>query len=612
MNKSRTGLRVLLASAFVVLVIVYLHRSEPSNNTGISAVFDERGVLILSGAEKTKTCRIEDKDGKIVAEFSPHGKSRMEVRLHTSTEQPYFLFPDNLAPLKAVTPTEYPLAAIRLRAPLGSSTHTVYVYENTQKTEDIFIPCSPGETIDLMIEGEALKDVNNLPLSFQSTDSNRLAEFTLPDLTTSLTFEFDNVWRTGRATIGKTIPDQPIHIIANLGKAAVTFRCRFVLRNADHESLSFVSWKMPVDQSGGRSTNREQNTIVMPDSALTRIARFFHLQRTVYNFYEPFSFQNLQLKNTGASPMHLLLHSTVSLPNNPEPLQWFSPPKFDKGGGTEDVIAFARIQPGETASCILPIYISEQTPAGNYTRRITVKAAGSDRILLSEQAPLGVVRSRPAFTLWTLVVLTVSGLWAVLLLFFFNTIAKRFGVRTIVLLSLLGAMQFSLSFAGGMVSNLFYALLGPFNCLVGGLLTEVSTYILMTAVLFLVPRTGAITISALIAYIMGGIMFGSFGIVDLLFVGSAAAFKELLLLLFGVTSIKAKDNAPSVLRILAALSLADALSAFTSITLNAIFYRLYFAEWYIFLQVVVTGFCYTAIGVLLGSSLGKDLRKVHL
>ena len=65
------------------------------------------------------------------------------------------------------------------------------------------------------------------------------------------------------------------------------------------------------------------------------------------------------------------------------------------------------------------------------------------------------------------------------------------------------------------------------------------------------------------------------------------------------------------LGLLLALGLADAASTFTSLALQAVFYRLFFAEWYIVLQVGVTGFLYTALGVYLGRSLGMNLRKVH-
>jgi hypothetical protein len=111
---------------------------------------------------------------------------------------------------------------------------------------------------------------------------------------------------------------------------------------------------------------------------------------------------------------------------------------------------------------------------------------------------------------------------------------------------------------------------------------------------------------------MGGVLFGSFGLTDVVFVGSSIAFRETLLLTFGVTRFgPAGAKPPNLVAMMLALGLADAAGTFTSLALQAVFYRLFFAPWYIFLQVAVTGFVYTAIGVYLGRSLGMSLRRVH-
>jgi hypothetical protein len=79
-----------------------------------------------------------------------------------------------------------------------------------------------------------------------------------------------------------------------------------------------------------------------------------------------------------------------------------------------------------------------------------------------------------------------------------------------------------------------------------------------------------------------------------------------------VTKFRQTADAPAIIPMMIALGLADAASTFTSLTLNAVFYRLFFANWYIMLNVFVTGFIYTLIGVYLGRPLGHSLRKVHV
>jgi hypothetical protein len=110
---------------------------------------------------------------------------------------------------------------------------------------------------------------------------------------------------------------------------------------------------------------------------------------------------------------------------------------------------------------------------------------------------------------------------------------------------------------------------------------------------------------------MGGILFGSFGLTDVVFVGSAIAFKEILLLAFGVTRFRDRPDPPRIVPMMIALGLADAAATFTGLALYGVFYRLFYADWYIVMNVVVTGFLYTAAGVWLGRGLGRSLRKVR-
>ncbi len=185
---------------------------------------------------------------------------------------------------------------------------------------------------------------------------------------------------------------------------------------------------------------------------------------------------------------------------------------------------------------------------------------------------------------------------------------SRFNVRSLVLISLMGAVGFGLDFLGGLASNVLYALLGPFNILVGGLITEISHYLVLSAILYLIPRPGTVTLSGLVTYLMGGILMGGFGVTDAVFVGSRLAYQEGLLFLVGATRA---SGPPSRIRLALSLSLADALSTASSLVLHATFYRLFFPPWYIGLAVVVKGFFYTFLGVSLGVPFGKVLRRIE-
>ena len=58
-----------------------------------------------------------------------------------------------------------------------------------------------------------------------------------------------------------------------------------------------------------------------------------------------------------------------------------------------------------------------------------------------------------------------------------------------------------------------------------------------------------------------------------------------------------------------AIGVANGLSMYAQYSLIQVFYRLYFAGWYVAAVAVVTGLVYGAVGGWLGASLGFRLRR---
>ncbi|NQU42607.1 hypothetical protein HQ520_04935, partial [bacterium] len=378
------------------------------------------------------------------------------------------------------------------------------------------------------------------------------------------------------------------------------------------DEIVVAGWRMPVDPQGRSRPGSPPNRLSLPNPVWDRLAVWFGVRPLAIDFLKPYAFQSVDLVNRSGQPVSLLVNAQTLAPKTGEPAPWFQPPRWYPGAGPNQTAAFVEVPAKDRATCVLPIHIGHDTPAGTYQSHITITPLGSERVLAELTAPLGVTRSRPFLTLWVLFAVVLSGSWLVALLVLYRRLVRGMGVRLLVLLSLLGSLQFCLQLVGGWISNIFYAVLGPFNCLVGGFLTELLTYLLVTSILCVVPRVGAMTLAGVVSYLMGAILFGSVGLTDLLFIGSAIAFREILLFVFGVTRFGTREKPPRLVPMMLALGLADAASAFTSLALFAVFYRLFYADWYIALNVIVTGFLYTCIGVFLGRRLGLSLRKVHL
>jgi hypothetical protein len=576
------------------------------------------GVAEVHNPARAETIEIFDEAGQIVARTPLFGRERSDVRFPWKPGARYRVVADGGPEAVVRAPATMTHFVVRVHAPLGQTPYEYAFGESPGECErrEISVPGAPGETVDLMLEVEKLTDADPIEFDVSAAIESPPAGFRMEPAVVEegvrLEIEFDKrIWTT-QVELGDRLPPNPLCIALRGEGFSLPLALHFVSRDVGPESLQIVSWRLPTAADGTRERERIEDRVSIPNPLWTRLAPWFGIRVPVPDPFDPFAYQTVSIRNRSAQPISLLLAGEVVDARNGRPVGFFASPELESAGGMGRILAYAHLGPGETVPCVLPVYVRPDTPAGNYRRRIEIKPLGSDATLRVLEAPLGVVRSSWLFFGWVAASSVLSGGWLAAVFVFYRRMVRSMGVRLLVLLALLGSLQFALQFAGGMASMVLYAVLGPFNCLVGGLLTEVMTYLLVTSILYLVPRVGAITLAGLVSYVMGGILFGAFGLTDLLFMGSSVAFGELLLLAFGVTRLgEPRAGPPKLVPLMLALGAADAAATFTSIALQAVFYRLFFAPWYLVLQVAVTGFLYTVLGVYLGQPIGMSLRKVQ-
>ena len=164
--------------------------------------------------------------------------------------------------------------------------------------------------------------------------------------------------------------------------------------------------------------------------------------------------------------------------------------------------------------------------------------------------------------------------------------------------------------------NLIRAVLGPFSVLLTGLINETLYYALLTALLIyisgdpenaevtnrkLVKGSGVILLVSAVRLLLGGVTFGLFTPMAIVYTGTSV-----LLLETGFLCVRRR----SLLTWAVVLGVCDALSVYVDFQLSILFYRLFYADWYIILRILIEGFVYTFIGVLLGGRLGRGLWRV--
>lgn len=600
----------------LILITGCSHKNLP-----FSGLFRADGVLEIQIPQNIRNIEIFDESGSLVSSSPAFGLQSINVRFQWQPEKNYQVFFDKKSAGNVTAPSHRPQYRICIHAPIGQRTYEFYTSGTLtdQKDTVLVVPMLENEKADILFEVEKVADSEDGLVVIDVKNISNKGELSLIPRSVSdstiLKFEYDKQnWSAQVTRSGGSINTVLPQIQADITIDSVRYRylLSFGTATAIRDSIEVGGWSLPADENGLSSSRQAPGTILMPNQLWNHLSSMLGVNVKAIQFFRPFTYQSIVLHNTSISPIGCMLTGEILDQTTGEESLWFKAPDNQFTGGTDKIISFVTVAPGSRERCVLPVYVDANTPTGAFTSRITVQRLGSDRILSCIENPVKVLRGDALFTGWTIGIGILSFGWLLLVLIFYRRIVGALGLRILVLLSLLGSLQFCLSFIGRIISSVMYAVLGPFNCLVGGLLTEVLTYLLVTSILFLVPRVGTMTIAGIVNYIMGGILFGSFGLTDILFIGSGIAFREILLFAFGVTHFKPRENPPPIVPMMLALGLADAASTFTSLTLNAVFYRLYFADWYIMMNVVITGFLYTVIGVYLGRPLGRSLRMVHV
>lgn len=196
----------------------------------------------------------------------------------------------------------------------------------------------------------------------------------------------------------------------------------------------------------------------------------------------------------------------------------------------------------------------------------------------------------------------------------FNDMAKE---QNRITIALFGTCAFAVvSVPSTLLNDFFHILLGPFGFLITGMFSGVVLYMLTGALITLMPVQGVPSLMAAIRYLLGLLAFGHMSPVMFLVYGVNAFLLELALALTGITSrrIAPAERSPFSLRKMLVLALAcavaDTAATYVGLQGTAVLYRMYYADWYIYLVMAVNGFFYTAVGAGCGVFLGRRLADV--
>ncbi len=383
--------------------------------------------------------------------------------------------------------------------------------------------------------------------------------------------------------------------------------------------LAIEDVQMPTDDAGTADPRQRADTLYHAQPLLGRWGQ------SPIDVYTPIAHQTVHLRNHSESTLHVVVSSINRDAKSGKVIQFLAPPEA-VNAGTDMSVSFASLPPGTLSAIPLPIYFNPLSArAGEYTREIEVKVWGSNATVLREQRPLHiVVPNRQALFITVLAVLASSiGLAGVLR--HHRQIFARFTTKQLIVIALFGATVFvCVIIPSTLFLNLIRALLGPVSVLLTGLMNETLYYALLTALLIYIngspqkaeqeecavenraygkteKKPGVILLASAVRLLLGAVTFGLFTPMEIIYTGTSV-----LLLETGYRLVQRRG----LLAWAVALGICDALAVYVDFQLSIVFYRLFYADWYIAMRILVEGFAYTFIGVLLGSRLGRGLWRV--
>lgn len=278
--------------------------------------------------------------------------------------------------------------------------------------------------------------------------------------------------------------------------------------------------------------------------------------------------------------------------------------KTDDSNATKAMIS---LDGKQTQAFIIPLYVDYfKIIEGDYTLRVTVEGNGQQKIQelpvkIEQKHSIGIAAVTFAFICFAAVLLFLPRLRRVI----FNIGAQ--GAITVALFSAVGfgVITVPTTLAG----EFLHVFLGPFSGFITGILSGVLQYLLIVSLLMLYRRQGVLALMFLTRYMLSGLLFGNFTPLGFLSCCVYIGVLEIILKLCGFFD-KKNINVKYMLFIAAIFGVGDAVVTFINLEQMMFFYRLYYADWYIGLYMLINGFLYSSIGAWIGYKLGLKLQRV--
>ncbi len=374
---------------------------------------------------------------------------------------------------------------------------------------------------------------------------------------------------------------------------------------------------VPVDRDGKKDDRQAHNTLYVRDVTLENIRnRLTGEGGTDWNAVraEPVTYVLVELRNPKKDIRSLHFKAELIDKETGQPVKGLVTASASGGasgwsGDGDSMATEAAISlDGKTVQgVVIPLYADPYAmEEGEYNLRTTI---WDDSTSKTSETPMTVVKKRNlGITAVSFAVLCAAGV--LLALPKLRKCMLAIGAGGDIAVALFASLAF-----GGIVvpvtllGDFFHVILGPFAGLVTGLLSGVLQYMLLMALLVLFRKPGTLSLFFLIKWLLAGMLFGRFTPVAVLNYAVYIGILETVLYLSGFYR-KQVISVTYAVFISLLMGISDMAITFFNLQQLMFFYRLYYADWFIGLYMVVNGLVYSSIGSWLGIRIGKRLQQV--
>lgn len=416
-------------------------------------------------------------------------------------------------------------------------------------------------------------------------------------------------------TVDDTILQVPVNIA--VGEGAVT--------DAPVELEDIV---LPLDREGKMDDRLNRNTLVLRDrnwDYYKNLLRGKGASNQEVEAIHPLTHLGLDIKNTARQQRLVLATIQLLDVNTQQPVPGlFTPGTTSEdheagsmGGHDDRLVALIALNGDMRQRIQLPVYADEQLVSGGGRYLLQVELKDKKTPLLVKSIPITIIkkdRKAAAVVGIAVVILAAASLFALRRL---RQVLKIMKTRWLVTIALFGAAAFAVvNVPATLLNDFFHILLGPFGFMVTGLFHGVFLYMMIVALVMLIPYPGVVALMTIIRMLLGMLAFGQLSPIGLLSYGTHAFMLEVLLIGSGMYGRIQAGHAVQhvsfrqIIQLALICGIADSAATYINLQGMAFLYRLYYADWYIALILLLNGFVYTAIGAACGTLLGSRLSKV--